>query len=131
MAEIQPGDELREARLAKLARLRAAGIDPYPYRYARTHLASELHARYDDLAGQEVAVAGRLVGGRRLMGKLGFVHLQDGSGRIQLYCRVDVLGPEGFALFKDLDIGDFVGARGALVRTRTGEVSVEVRELTL
>jgi lysyl-tRNA synthetase class 2 len=132
MAEIQPGDELREARLAKLARLRAAGIDPYPYRYARTHLASELHARYDDLAGQEVAVAGRLVGGRRLMGKLGFVHLQDGSGRVQLYCRADLLGPEQFALFKDaLDIGDFVGARGVLMRTRTGEVSVEAHTLTL
>ncbi len=132
MAEIQPGDELREARLAKLARLRAAGIDPYPYRYARTHLASELHARYDDLAGQEVAVAGRLVGGRRLMGKLGFVHLQDGSGRVQLYCRADLLGPEQFALFKDaLDIGDFVGARGVLMRTRTGEVSVDARTLTL
>ncbi len=131
MLETSPGDALREARLAKLARLRAAGIDPYPFRYERTHEAAALHARFDDLAGDEVAVAGRLVGGRRVLGKLGFVHLQDGSGRIQLYCRVDVLGPEGFALFKDLDIGDFVGARGALVRTRTGEVSVEVRELTL
>src|SRR5919199_42272 len=109
MPDTTPGDELREARLAKLARLREAGVEPFPYRYQRTHLSGELHAHYDQLAGQEVAVAGRLVGGRRLMGKAGFVHLQDSEGRVQLYCRLDVLGPEGFALFKDLDVGDFVG----------------------
>ena len=131
MPETSPGDDLRAARLAKLARLRAAGVEPYPYRYDRTHLAADLHARYDALAGEEVAVAGRLVGGRRLMGKAGFVHLQDGSGRIQLFCRLDALGPDGFEQFKELDVGDFVGVRGLLVRTRTGEVSVEARELTL
>jgi lysyl-tRNA synthetase, class II len=131
MPETSPGDQLREARLAKLARLRAAGVEPYPYRYDRTHLAAELQARYDALAGQEVAVAGRLVGALRNFGKLGFVHLQDESGQVQLYCRLDALGPEGFERFKDLDVGDFVGARGPLVRTRTGEVSVEARELTL
>jgi lysyl-tRNA synthetase, class II len=131
MPDTTPGDDLREARLRKLAELRASGVEPFPYQYRRTHLSGELHARYDALVGQEVAVAGRLVGGRRLMGKAGFVHLQDGDGRIQLYCRLDALGPEGFALFKDLDVGDFVGARGTLMKTKMGEVSVEVHELTL
>ncbi len=131
MAEPLPSEDQRETRIAKLARLRAQGVEPYPYGFARTHLASELHARYDELEGQEVAVAGRLVGGRRLMGKVGFVHLQDSSGRVQLFCRADALGPAGFALFKELDIGDFVGAVGTLTRTRTGEVSVQVRELML
>jgi lysyl-tRNA synthetase, class II len=130
MAQLPPSDDPREARLTKLARLREAGVEPYPYAYARTHLAGDLHARYDSLEGQEVAVAGRLVGAKRVMGKLGFVHLQDGSDRIQLYFRVDA-GPEAFALFKELDTGDFVGARGTLMRTRTGEDTVEVRELTL
>src|SRR5688500_19366342 len=88
MPETSPGDQLCEARLAKLARLRAAGVEPYPYRYDRTHLAAELQARYDALAGQEVAVAGRLVGALRNFGKLGFVHLQDQSGQVQLYCRL-------------------------------------------
>ncbi|HEY7061154.1 MAG TPA: lysine--tRNA ligase [Chloroflexota bacterium] len=131
MAQPLPGDDPRAARLAKLDRLRAAGVEPYPYAYGRTHLAADLHAHYDELEGQEVAVAGRLVGAKRVMGKLGFAHLQDVSGRIQLYLRVDV-SAEAFELFKEyLDTGDFVGARGTLMRTRTGEDSVEVRELTL
>jgi lysyl-tRNA synthetase class 2 len=132
MAEPLPSDDQREARVAKLARLRAAGVEPYPYRFARTHLSSELHERFDALEGQEVAVAGRLVGALRVMGKAGFVHLQDGAGRIQLFCRANVLGPEGFAFFTDLlDTGDFVGAVGTLMRTQKGEISVQPRELTL
>src|SRR3712207_3420091 len=102
MAEPLPPDDrddLRQTHAARLAELRVAGVDPYPYRYDRTHLSDELHARYDDLAGSEVAVAGRLVGGIRQMGKeANFVHLQDGRGRVQLYCRAGQLGPEGFAL---------------------------------
>src|SRR5438874_1420559 len=132
MAEPLPSDDQREARIAKLARLRAAGVDPYPYRFARTHLSSELHERFEELEGQEVAVAGRLVGALRVMGKAGFVHLQDAAGRIQLFCRANVLGPEGFAFFTDLlDTGDFVGAVGTLMRTQKGEISVQPRELTL
>lgn len=126
-----PPEDQREVRLGKLARLRAAGIEPYPYRFARTHEAAALHAEFDALAGQEVAVAGRLVGGRRDMGRTVFRHLQDGSGQIQLFARSNVLGDEGMARFKELDTGDFVGARGALMRTRLGEVSVEVREVEL
>jgi lysyl-tRNA synthetase class 2 len=130
MSTTPPADQ-RAVRLAKLARWRAAGVDPYPYRFVRTHEAAELKARFDALAGQEVAVAGRLVGGRRDMGKAVFVHLQDGSGRIQLFARANVLGDDQLAWFKELDTGDFVGARGTLMRTRTGEVSVEVREFVL
>jgi len=131
MSTSPPSADQRAVRLAKLARWRAAGVDPYPYRFTRTHEAAELQARFDALAGQEVAVAGRLVGGRRDMGKAVFVHLQDGSGRIQLFARANVLGDDQLAWFKELDTGDFVGARGTLMRTRTGEVSVEVREFVL
>jgi lysyl-tRNA synthetase class 2 len=131
MAEPLPSEDQRETRIAKLARLRAEGVEPYPYRFERTHLSDELKERFDELEGQEVAVAGRLVGGRRLMGKAGFVHLQDAAGRIQLFCRANALGPDGFALFKELDTGDFVGAVGTLMRTQAGEISVQVRELTL
>src|SRR3954453_4271504 len=132
MAEPLPSDDQREARVAKLARLRAAGVEPFLYRFERTPLSSELHERFDELDGQEVAVAGRLVGALRVMGKAGFVHLQDSAGGIQLFCRANVLGAEGFVLFRDLlDTGDFVGAVGTLMRTQKGEISVQVRELTL
>src|SRR5262249_33799180 len=106
-------------------------IEPYPYTYARTHLAGDLHERYGALEGQEVAVAGRLVGAKRVMGKIGFAHLQDVSGRIQLYLRADA-GAEGFALFNEhLDTGA-CGARGGTARrTTTGDDSCEGRELTL
>ena len=131
MSTTPPPEDQREVRRAKLARWRAAGVNPYPYRFVRTHEAATLQAQFDALAGQEVAVAGRLVGGRRDMGKVVFVHLQDGSGRIQLFARANVLGPEQLEWFKELDTGDFVGARGTLMKTRTGEVSVEVREFEL
>ncbi|GIX21411.1 MAG: lysine--tRNA ligase [Gammaproteobacteria bacterium] len=123
-------------RRAKLAAWRAAGA-PFPNDFKRDALAAELHARYgaceaEALAAEpvSVAVAGRMVS-RRIMGKAAFAHLQDMSGRIQLYLRRDALPEGAYEAFKDCDLGDILGARGTVFKTRTGELSVEVRELRL
>ncbi len=120
----------REIRLGKLARLRQLGINAYAYRYDRTHSCQAVIERFDELEGREVRVAGRLMS-RREHGKTQFGHIQDGSGRLQLYLRRDVLGEEPFARLSLLDLGDIVGARGDAFRTRTGEITVNVRELVL
>lgn len=118
-------------RLRKLAELRARGVDPYPTTFRRTASNGEAVAAFDQLAGTEVTVAGRIMS-RRIMGRASFSHILDGSGRIQLYLKEDVLGQEVYSAFRDLyDLGDFVGATGRLMKTRAGEVSVEAQRLTL
>jgi lysyl-tRNA synthetase class 2 len=122
-----------QQRQTKLARIREAGIDPYPARAHRTHTTAEAIAALQQTPeGSEapvVSVVDRLVSSR-VMGKSSFVHIEDGSGRIQLYLRNDVMGEESYTLFKrDLDLGDFVEARGQLFYTRTGEPSVRVEDL--
>ena len=125
----EPSD-LQLARLRKLDALREAGVEPFPTRYERTHLAGDVHRQFEQVEGQVVRVAGRLVGALRDMGNLAFVHLQDQSGRVQLMLRRNVLGEKRFGLVKLLDVADFVGVEGTVVRTRTGEVTVEARDLT-
>jgi lysyl-tRNA synthetase, class II len=120
------------ARREKRAALEAAGVPAFAYRYARTHTAAHALASYDDAMGEQgpkVAVAGRIVG-LRSQGKTAFLHLEDGSGRIQVYARRDQLG-DGYALLERLDLDDHIGARGVLFRTRAGEVTVRAAELTL
>lgn len=123
----------REIRLAKLARLREQGVQPFAYRWPRTHTARQALAAAGEgevAPGLEVSVAGRLMS-RREHGKTQFGHIQDESGRIQLYLRKDTLGEEAFGRLELLDLGDFVGARGELFRTKTGEITVNVKELAL
>ena len=126
---------LEEQRLKKLDWLREQGIDPYPHRVERSHTVAEAIAAYE-AAGEEaqdvqVAVAGRLKS-VRIMGKSSFAHIEDGSGRLQLFVRVNEVGQESYEVFKKgLDLGDFVSAHGIMMRTRTGEVSVRVKELRL
>jgi lysyl-tRNA synthetase, class II len=133
MSEEELSDQEQQRRV-KLARLREAGVDPYPARVERTHTAAEAISALEGRAEGEavvVAVAGRLVS-MRVMGKSSFAHIEDDSGRIQLYVRSDVLGEEAYELFKrDLDLGDFVQASGETFYTRTGEPSVRVDELRL
>jgi lysyl-tRNA synthetase class 2 len=129
-----PADE-RERRLAKVAELRAAGADPYPVRFDRTHTAVEVHERWDGLdAGaetdDEVAVAGRALLLRR-QGKLTFATLRDGTGSIQLFVSRAELGEDRHAAFDELDLGDWIGATGTIMKTRKGELSVKVRDFTL
>ena len=125
---------LLQQRLRKLERLRGRGVDPYPPRVVRTHTAAQALAEFerDEGAGErEISLAGRLMS-VRVMGRATFAHIADGSGRIQIYLRQDVLGPEGYELFRrDFDLGDFIGVTGHLFRTRTGEITLKVRTFTM
>jgi lysyl-tRNA synthetase class 2 len=135
-ADGRQGDDDRSfveaARREKRAALEAQGIPAFAYRYERSHTAAETLAAYDDAMGDNgpaVAVAGRIVG-MRSQGKTTFLHLEDGSGRIQVYLRRDQLG-EAYALLERLDLDDHVGVRGRVFRTRAGEVTVRAEQLTL
>jgi lysyl-tRNA synthetase, class II len=134
--------ELEQLRVAKLERLRAAGINPYPHRVKRTHTIAEAQSVYEavekealqtgtDILEPAVCVAGRLRS-MRVMGKVSFAHVEDGTGSIQLFVRFQDIGAETYDRFKtDFDLGDFVEAQGTLMRTRTGEISVRTHELRL
>lgn len=131
------GKQLTRSRLDKLQRLRGQGIDPYPPRYRRSHTNHEAVALFKDtetqegpgLGTQEVLVAGRIVT-LRPMGKATFLDIRDGSGRLQIHLKRDVLN-ESYSIISDLDIGDFLGARGFLFKTRTGEITLEAQEITV
>jgi lysyl-tRNA synthetase class 2 len=130
-------DEFYRQRRAKLARLRGRGIDPYPPRYRRTHTAAEALRAFQawEEAGAanpapDVRVAGRITA-MRDMGGATFVDLRDGSGKLQAHLRRDALGDEAYEGLRDLDLGDFLGVAGALFRTRSGELTVDVQELVL
>lgn len=134
MATLQ---DYRNERLRKLETLRQLGVDPYPAKSARTHACAEVLEKYDELAGHEVVVAGRIVS-IRSFGKLAFIKLRDQSGEVQLYLQRDDVaesdagrGVLGMKQLKLLDTGDFVEARGVMTTTQTGEKSVGVRELRL
>ncbi|MDH4121708.1 MAG: lysine--tRNA ligase [Deltaproteobacteria bacterium] len=117
-----------EARLDKLERARKMGINPYPYAFPVTHTATRLNQEGDALvaSGQELAAAGRLVAIRR-QGKAAFCHLKDDHVRFQIYLREDEVGPEAFQQFDLLDLGDFMGVRGVMMRTKTGELTLRVK----
>jgi lysyl-tRNA synthetase, class II len=128
-----PAEDVLAARREKLDRLRAAGVEPFALRFDRDATAAEVADRWGDLeaggaAGRSVRVAGRLVGLRR-MGKLWFGVLRDGTGDLQLFLAEDTL--EDWKLLEDLDLGDWVGAEGEVVKTRRGELSVRAARLTL
>ncbi|HWP35759.1 MAG TPA: lysine--tRNA ligase [Thermodesulfobacteriota bacterium] len=123
-------------RLAALARLRAAGLDPYPNDFRPAHTAAELHRRFPagqppegEESAETFAVAGRIVG-LRSFGRAAFLTLQDRTGRLQAHLRRDVLG-EAFAILDLLDLGDFVGVVGPAFRTRTGELTLRATTVRL
>ena len=128
-------DSISQQRLDKLEKLRSQGIDPYPRRYQRTHSAQQAITLFQEQEGKTdplppVSLAGRIMT-HRLMGKASFLDLRDGSGKIQVYCRLDQVGDKKFELLKGLDIGDIIGVSGTLFRTHTGEVTVKASDLTL
>jgi lysyl-tRNA synthetase class 2 len=131
VSEVQGGPV--EQAIAKRDALRQRGIDPYGARFGVTHWAGPLHEKYDaadeaTLKGVEpVRVAGRVMSMRH-HGKTCFLHLMDYTGRIQLYARADQLAD--FAQYVETDMGDYIGASGELFRTRTGELTIAVREWT-
>ncbi len=136
---IAPQEELSEQQLSellqirrdKLAALQDAGNDPYTItKFDQTHHAAEIVENFETLEGQEVTVAGRLMTWRD-MGKASFVDLRDGSGRIQIYIRVNDVGEEAYAEFNTWDVGDIIGVTGMAFRTRRGEISVHATSIKL
>jgi lysyl-tRNA synthetase class 2 len=121
-----------EARLETLRRLREKGINPYPYKFPLTHDSAALKANQEALlaSGETVAYAGRVIR-YNLKGKIAFVHLKDGFGRLQAMIQKDAVGEDGFELVKMLDIGDWVGVKGPAIVTKTGEFSVQAKEVVL
>ena len=118
-------------RRQKLEVLQQAGNDPYQItKYDVTHHAGDVKANFDTLEGQIVSVAGRLMT-KRVMGKASFCHVQDLSGTMQIYVARDCIGEEPYAGFKKLDIGDIIGVKGTVFKTKTEEISLHVTELTL
>jgi lysyl-tRNA synthetase, class II len=126
-------DPLRAVRIGKRDSLKALGVDPYPYTFARTHEAGELERRYDGLAaGVETADRVRVAGRIRAMRNSGmFIDLHDASGKIQIFSHRDLLGPEGLATVRLLDIGDLIGVEGLMRRTPRGELTVNANTVTV
>jgi lysyl-tRNA synthetase, class II len=128
-------DDITRQKLEKMEALRASGIEPFPYGYHREHTTREaleiVELNKDQLLSQEfkVNVAGRIMA-RRGMGKTAFMDLRDGSGKIQLFFRINNLGDK-YEQVKNIDIGDIVGAKGKLFLTRSGEPTIEVEDFTL
>ncbi len=121
-------NELVRYRLEKLERLRNIGVNPYPYRFEKSHGAAEIISEFDRLATSEttVRVAGRIIS-IRSHGKTVFATIEDSSGKIQIYARRDDLG-ENWRFFELMDIGDIIGVEGTVFRTRMGEITVRVRQ---
>ena len=128
--------KIYELRKEKLKQIEALGQLAYPYRYESTHTLPQILEEYLPKTAEElenprvnVSVAGRIMS-IRLQGKAGFAHLQQGGKKLQIYVRLDFVGEKGFALYKLLDLGDYIGVKGYLFRTRTGELTVHVEEIT-
>ena len=118
-------------RINKLEELQAQGQDPFQItKYDVTHHSRDIVDGFDELEGKEVTIAGRMMS-KRVMGKASFCHVQDLKGSIQSYVARDDLGQEEYKAFKKLDIGDIIGIRGFVFKTKTGEISVHAKELTL
>jgi len=123
-------NELMRVRREKLEELRGAGIEPYGNRFERTHLARSILENFSEMENQPVVIAGRIMS-RRGMGKASFAHLQDSSGQVQIYVRLNDVGVEAYDLFRKLDIGDIIGVRGKVFKTRKGEITVSAEQFDL
>ena len=121
-------NSLIEQRKAKLASLRDQGMDPFKNKFAPTETCAQARQQYAE--GREVALTGRITA-HRDMGKSMFIDLKDQSGRLQVYAQKNVLGEESYRLFTHLDLGDFIGVRGAMFTTKTGEVSVKLHSFVI
>lgn len=120
-----------EIRLEKYNLLKENGKDPFIHtKYDQTHHSLDIKENYDDLEGKEVSIAGRMVG-KRVMGKASFCGVQDLKGKIQCYVARDDIGEESYSDFKKYDVGDIVGIKGVVFKTRTEEISVHASSVTL
>jgi len=124
-------NKLVEVRVQKLKELQEKGKNPFDVtKYDRTHTSSDIKENYDELEGKDVSIAGRIVG-KRVMGKASFGHIQDGQGKVQSYVSTNDLGEEAYKEFKTYDIGDIIGIKGFVFKTKTEEISVHAKEVKL
>ena len=124
-------NQLMQIRRDKLAKLKEEGKNPFEItKFNRTHTSKQIVENYDELEGKDVTVAGRLMA-KRIMGKASFCHIQDGDGKIQSYVSINELGEESYKHFKEDDIGDIIGIIGFVFKTKTGEISIHAKEVTL
>jgi len=127
----QDMQEQMRNRLTKLQELTASGHDPFEeVVYDVTCHTTDITENFEAMEEKQVSVAGRILS-RRGMGKVSFCDLHDRTGHIQLFTKIDELGPEAYALWQKLDIGDIVGVKGAVFRTHKGEISIRTKEYTL
>ena len=127
----QDVEKLVEVRKDKLKELRANGKDPFEVtKFERTHTSKEIKENFETLQEKDVVIAGRIMG-KRIMGKASFCHIQDMFGRLQLYVSTNDLGEEAYKEFKSYDIGDIIGVKGFVFKTRTEEISVHAKEIKL
>ena len=124
-------DEQHRVRLEKLAALKEAGKDPYKITKFDVNIYNkEIRDRFEELENSDVTIAGRMMT-RRIMGKASFMDIRDGSDRMQVYVRKDDVGEDAYADFKKWDLGDIIGIKGKVFRTKMGEISVHAEEITL
>lgn len=121
---------LQKIRYEKLQQIIQMGINPYPYSYHRTHLAEEIVKNFEHYENQAASLAGRVMSIRK-HGRAAFAHIMDSSGRIQIYVRQDQVGETQFQLFDLIDIGDIIGVTGDVFKTRTGEITILVKQFEL
>ncbi|WKY25301.1 lysine--tRNA ligase [Lactococcus sp. bn62] len=133
---IEELNDQMKVRREKMETLRESGIDPFGHKFTRTHNSAELHAEYDENTKEELhekdlhaTIAGRLMT-KRGKGKVGFAHIQDREGQIQIYVRKDEVGEENYQIFKQADLGDFLGVEGQIMKTDMGELSIKASKLT-
>jgi len=123
-------NELLQVRRQKLDELQAKGVDPFGGKYEVTHHAQGVLDGFAQLEGQSVSIAGRMMS-KRGQGKAGFAHVKDLTGSVQIYVRLDDVGEDTYQLFNKLDLGDIIGVRGTVFKTKMGETTVWAKELTL
>ncbi len=129
--ELQELTEQIQIRREKLAQLQAEGQNPFEKtKFEVTKHSDEVKAEFETLENQDVSIAGRLMS-KRIMGKASFCHIQDRNGTIQCYVSRNDIGDEHYAAFKKFDIGDIVGITGFVFKTKTGEISIHAKEVTL
>jgi len=129
--EEQNLNEISLVRREKLEKLRQEGKDPFDItRYDVTHKARQIIDDFDNMEGQKVSIAGRIIT-RRIMGKASFAHILDSSGQIQIFVQINEVGDEQYQSFRSYDIGDIIGLTGVVFRTRMGEITVKVQEMVL
>jgi lysyl-tRNA synthetase class 2 len=123
--------ELLQIRREKLFKLQQEGNNPYEItKYHPTHYSQYILENFDEMEGEEVTLAGRIMS-KRIMGKASFVHILDAKGQIQSYVQINELGKEAYETFKTYDIGDIIGISGEVFRTKKGEISIKAKEITL